>query len=171
MSDTEADVPTLREDIAKIGGWKELLGCEFYIALAFAMVTLSILLLINSENLSYSELLSAIWIAFVGVSGALLGFIIAAYALIISAGNDVFRKIFRPSTFYICLKVDFSWTAILIGACIITSLFGLTLSMLIDGFSIALLFGASMFLFVWCVMNIIVLMTDSVRVFGDLASR
>ena len=62
--------------------------------------------------------MSSVTTAFLGVFGALLGFVIAGTHLsvdILIGGK--FRDILIESDFCIKLRVDFCWTSVLIGAC------------------------------------------------------
>ena len=161
-----SEIPSFIEEIRDIGGIKGIIGIEFYVSLFFTVMTTIIILYLEHTGVNLMPELSPLFSIFLATSGALLGFVVAAFALTLSVGSDPFKKMFHDSEWFKELRIDFSLTAMLIGICAVVSIFGLLLANSVPYLLLATIFLLSMFFFLWGIMNIIVLITNSMRVMG-----
>lgn len=155
---------TLRQAI-KENNYREVLSVEFLSALIIAMV-FGILLLLTPRDLTSG--LHDILQAFIVITGGLLGFIIAAFSLTLSIGDSKFRSAFLKSEMYRSMKVSFSLTAILIGVCSVVAIATIIFMPCIEYRALIFIFTVSMFLFLWIIFNVIMLISNAIRLLGDL---
>ena len=162
-------VTPLQEVIKEIGGMRRIFKEEFIIALAFSMLVL-IAFLCKGPDVQSSVLVDLMK-SFMTISGALLGFVIAAYSLLLSAGSKNLREKFGESLFYSHIKFSFVWCSILVGICIVTTMLGILFSMFFSSLVLQAIFIFALFIFLWLIFNLIVLIGIAIRAFGDFVFR
>jgi len=156
-----------RDVIKQAGGLKYVFEFEFLLALALSVTAFFTTLYFDSEQSILIELMKL----FIATSGALLGFIIAAYAFILTAGTSGFRESFAYSKYYSQMKVDFTLTPILGGLCIVTSTFSILILGNVSGMLGKILFMCDLFLFSWTILMVVVLIGSAIRTLGDFVIR
>lgn len=167
QGDEKSIYTPFKEVVKQAGGLKYIFEFEFILALVLSAVAFFITYYFESEQSILIELMKL----FIATSGALLGFIIAAYAFILTAGTSGFRESFAYSKYYNQIKVDFTLTPILCGSCIATSVFSILMLGHISGIIGKILFTCDLFLFLWAILMVVVLVGSAIRTLGDFVIR
>lgn len=154
---------TLLEEISKCGGFKSLVGVETCISCLIAIIALLIGLFID-----YQPPIS-VFIAMFTSSAAMLGLIIASYSLVLNAGDKDFKKVFYGDDSFMNLRVDFSMTSIYLGC---SAIINLLISLFYNPISLYMSFivPICVFLCILGLLSIVVLMTNSLRLLGQVLS-
>jgi len=155
---------TLRAAV-KRKGYRAAINCESGLAFAFSAIVCYTLVALDIRVI---DEISSILQIYVVACMALMGFIIAAYALILMVGDQKFRDAFFKHRFFKNIQVAFCVIMLLIGVCVPVSVVGiLSVSSISFIYAISIFFTAT-FLFTWVMLAAIVVMTNSLRHLGDL---
>ena len=154
----------LFDDINEHGGFREYIGKEFFLSLIITSF-LCVAHIMFDIKLDKS-VLSIIFTA----SAPLLGLTLAGYSLLLSIGNDNFKRLFHNHSLFHALRIDFSITAIAFGVASILALCSFILFQSANVL-VEIAFLCALFFFLWGILNIIMLMARSLRVIGELISK